>query len=71
MKKTVSFLFLCLMIITLISPCFASEFKNPPIVDNVGYLSEEQLAELSEKLDKVRYKYGFEVAVYTESEMTS
>lgn len=32
---------------------------------------QSEVAELSEELDKVREKYNFEVAIYTESDMTS
>ena len=32
---------------------------------------QSELASLSKELDEVREKYGFEVAIYTESDMTS
>lgn len=46
-------------------------FENPSIIDEAGYLMQSELAELSVKLDEVRDKYDFEVAIYTESDMTS
>ena len=70
MKRIVSLLFVCLLCISLAVPCFAEDFVNPPIADAAGYLSESQLAELSEKIDGIRQKYNFEVAIVTESEMS-
>lgn len=51
-------------------PSFAAEFTNPPIIDEAGYLTQSQLAELTQKLEVIRQKYNFEVAVVTESEMS-
>lgn len=70
MKKNLSRIFLLLLSLTLVVPVFA-EFENPPIVDEAGYLMQSELTELSEKLDLVREKYSFEVAIFTESDMTS
>lgn len=70
MKRVISLIFVCFMCLTLTVPCFATEFENPPIIDEAEYLSESQLAELSEKLEGIRQKYAFEVAVVTEYEMT-
>ena len=42
-----------------------SDFQNPSIVDDAGYLMQSELADLSRKLDKVRNEYDFEVAIYT------
>ena len=55
---------------TLLLPAYAA-FENPPIIDDAGYLMQSELDELSRELDKVREKYNFEVAIYTESDMTS
>lgn len=71
MKRVISLLFVCFLCFALTVPCFASEFKNPPIIDEAEYLSESQLAKLTEKFEAIRQKYDFEVAVYTEYEMTS
>ena len=70
MKKLLSCVLLSLLLLTLFLPVYAS-FKNPSIVDEAGYLMQSELASLTEKLDKVRNEYDFEVAIYTESEMTS
>lgn len=70
MKKVISLLFVSLICITLILPCYAAEFENPPIVDTAEILSESQLEELTEKVDAVRQKYNFEVAIVTETEMS-
>lgn len=70
MKKILSCVLITLLLLTLLLPVYAS-FENPSIVDEAGYLMQSELASLSKELDKVREKYGFEVAIYTESEMTS
>ena len=70
MKKLLSCVLLTLLLLTLFLPVYAS-FENPSIVDEAGYLMQSELASLTEKLDKVRNEYDFEVAIYTESEMTS
>ena len=70
MKRIVSLLFVCLLCVTLTVPCFAEEFVNPPVVDAAQYLDEAQLEELSEKIDGIRQKYNFEVAIVTEAEMS-
>lgn len=71
MKKVISLLFVFLMCILLAVPCFASDFANPPIVDNAEYLNESQLEELSEKLEVIRQKYDFDVAIVTDYDMTT
>jgi len=70
MKRIVSLLFVCLLCVTLTVPCFAEEFVNPPIVDGAQYLNEAQLEKLSEKIEGIRQKYNFEVAIVTEDEMS-
>ena len=70
MKKTFSCMLLLFITMTLLLPAYAA-FDNPPIIDDAGYLMQSELDELSRKLDKVREKYNFEVAIYTESDMTS
>jgi len=69
-KKILYSVLLILIIISLSFTAFA-DFENPSIVDDAGYLMQSELAELLERLDNVRSKYDFEVAIYTESEMTS
>lgn len=70
MKKLFSCVLLTLLLLTLLLPVHAS-FENPSIVDEAGYLMQSELASLSKELDEVREKYDFEVAIYTESDMTS
>ncbi len=70
MKKVFSCVLLFLVSLSLLLPVYAA-FENPPIADEAGYLMQSELAKLSEELDKVREKYNFEVAIYTESDMTS
>ncbi|MBQ2967049.1 MAG: TPM domain-containing protein, partial [Clostridia bacterium] len=64
MKKLFSCVLLTLLLLTLLLPVYAS-FENPSIVDEAGYLMQSELASLTEKLDKVRNEYDFEVAIYT------
>ena len=65
-------IFSCLLLL-LITTSFVvtaqSVFQNPSIVDDAGYLMQSELSSLSKELDEVREKYGFEVAIYTESDM--
>lgn len=57
--------------------CFLSafsvyaEFEQPPVSDAAGYLTEEQNAELTERLDKIREKYNFDVAFVSEDRLSS
>ena len=70
MKRIFSCLLLLLLVISLVIPAYA-DFQNPSIVDDAEYLMQSELSYLSKELDKVREKYSFEVAIYTESDMTS
>lgn len=70
MKKIFSWLLLLILTVAVSSTAYA-EFQNPPIVDEAGYLMQEELKRLSSDLDSVRKKYNVEVAIYTESDMTS
>lgn len=70
MKKTVSGLLLFLISLSLLLPVYGA-FDNPAIVDEAGYLMQSELDHLCEELDEVREKYNFEVAIYTESDMTA
>lgn len=69
MKKMFSCIVLLLLSAALSFSAFA-EFENPPITDNAGYLTKSELAELTEKLEEIRWAYDFEVAIYTETEMS-
>ena len=71
MKRVISVLFVCFLFVSLSLPSFAEEFTNPPIVDEAGYLMQSELDSLSKELEQIRENYGFEVAIYTESDMTS
>lgn len=68
-KKTVLAVIIMLIFAASEALCFA-EFENPPITDEAGYLTESQYKELSERLDKIRNTYSFDVAVYTEKTMS-
>lgn len=69
MKRIISLLIVCLLCASFAVPCFAEEFINPPILDAAKYLNEVQFEELSEKIEGIRQKYNFEVAIVTEAEM--
>lgn len=71
MKKAVLLLMVCFLCMVIVTPCAAEEFENPPILDEVGYLDSKQLEELSEKLEEIRQKYNFDVAIVTEDSLTS
>lgn len=68
MKKTVAFM-LALICLSFQMTVFA-ECKNIPIGDFAEYLTEEQYDKLSEKIDGIREKYSFDIAVFTEHEMS-
>ena len=70
MKRIFSGLLLLLLMTSFVVTA-QSDFQNPSIVDDAGYLMQSELSSLLKELDKVREKYGFEVAIYTESDMTS
>lgn len=70
MKKAISAILIALTLIASTGSVLAAVFNNLPIVDKAGYLPEAQLEELSQKLDGVRQKYNFDVAVYTEEFMS-
>lgn len=68
MKK----IFSCILILLSLSLLTAyATFENQSITDGAGYLMQSELDELTKDLDAVREKYDFEVAIYTESTMTS
>ena len=70
MKRIVSLLFICFLLASLWLPCLATDFANPPLIDEAGYLSESEFLEIAEALEEVRQKYNFEVAIVTEYEMS-
>lgn len=69
MKKTILAILTALIFTTSTVSVFAI-FNNFTVVDKAGYLTENQLAEISKQLDDVRQKYNFDVAVYTEAVMS-
>ena len=70
MKKVFSRIITILLVTMLLTSVFAA-FDNPSIIDDAGYLMQSDLSALSQKLDNIRSKYDFEVAIYTESDMSS
>ena len=66
-----------IMILMISVLCFLSalpvyaEFEQSPVSDAAGYLTDEQKAELTERLDKIREKYSFDVAFVSEDRLSS
>lgn len=69
MKKVFSCMLLLFISMILCLPVYAVS-ENPTLIDDAGYLIQPELAKLSEELEQIREKYNFEVAIYTESEMS-
>lgn len=69
MKKIIILIISVLCFLSAL-PAYA-EFEQPPVSDAARYLTEEQKAELTERLDKIRKKYKFDVAFVSEKELSS
>lgn len=69
--KRIVIVLLLLLIASFVTIPVNAEFENPSIVDEAGYLMQSECTKLSKDLDDVRKRYNFEVAIYTESDMTS
>ena len=70
MKKIISLLFAGFICLSSFVPCYAADFANPSLVDGAEYFTDAEAEKLTEQLDEVREKYDFDVAVYTEKEMS-
>ncbi len=70
MKKRVIGIFL-LVLVCLSNMAVFADFRNPSVVDNAGFLTEEQAVEVSGILDSLREKYNMDVAIYTEENAPS
>ena len=70
MKKIISVIIIITFAVTLVIPfaAYCENGSNPPVVDNAGLLTMEQLAEISDILYGIRETYGIDVAIYTENE---
>ena len=67
MKKYLTFVLLLSFAFSI--SCFA-QFENRPVNDNAELLTESQFRDVTQKLNGLREKYDFDVAVYTEYEMS-
>lgn len=67
MKRFLTFVLLLNLVFSL--SVFA-EFENKPVNDNAELLTQAQYGEISDRLSDLRQKYGFDIAVYTEDEMS-
>lgn len=69
MKKRLIFIIVTVIAAVLLLPIAA--FAAPPaVVDEAGYLTESETAELTARLDDIRSRYNFDVAVYIEDTMS-
>lgn len=69
MKKKISAILTVIMIVTTAVTAFAA-FNNEAVVDRAGYLDKSRFNEITNKLEDVRRKYDFDVAIYTEKTMS-
>ena len=66
-----------IMILMISVLCFLSalpvyaKFEQPSVSDAAGYLTDEQYAELTERLNKIREEYCFDVAFVSEKSMSA
>ena len=66
-----------IMILMISVLCFLSalpvyaKFEQPSVSDAAGYLTDEQNAELTERLNKIREEYCFDVAFVSEKSMSA
>lgn len=67
MKRTAAVLFV--VILVLCDLTVYAEYANPPIRDNAGILTAEERADITERLEKIRDSYNFDLAIYTERVM--
>ena len=70
MKRIGSALILLLLCTVLVLPATAA-FSNPAVIDEAGCLTEAQAAELTQRLNELRQRYDFDVAIYIEEKMTA
>lgn len=68
MKKKLSCIILTVYALTLLLPL--TVMAAPAIVDEAGYLTDTEIAELTARLDSIRSRYNFDVAVYIEDTMS-
>lgn len=69
MKRKISCLILTVFALMLTMTASVAAVQ-PAIVDEAGYLTSSELASLTQRLDSLRSKYNFDVAVYIEDTMS-
>lgn len=69
MKRIIAIIIAAICLLSTIAAY--ADFQNPPIADGAKYLTEEQNNELTERLDKIREKYSFDVAFVSEDRLSS
>lgn len=62
--------FLVLLLAGSVTNIYADEWAMPSVIDEAGYLSDEDKAALTERLDQLRDEYPMDVAVYIEDVMS-
>lgn len=70
MKKVLSVFFCFIVCFAVCISCLAFEYKNHPIVDKAGYLTQGEYEEIYSQLEEFRLQYNFDLAIYTESQMS-
>ena len=63
-----------LLILTLLCLMFSipvsAEFQNPALTDEAGFLAAEAAAQIEELLSGIRETYTFDVAIFTEDQLS-
>ena len=62
--------FLVLLLVGSVTNIYADEWAMPSVIDEAGYLSDEDKAALTERLDQLRDEFPMDVAVYIEDVMS-
>lgn len=65
MKKSISLLLCLLLMSVLVLPASANETKLPKVVDEAGLLTEEEIADLSDKAALITDAYDMDVVILT------
>ena len=63
MKKLISVILLMMLLSGLCISAGAAETEAPLVVDNAGVLTADEIADLTEKADSLRYIYEMDVVI--------
>lgn len=72
MKRVSAFLAVLVMCTLCILPAAygAGEYANAPVTDKAGFLTGEELSEVTAMLNNLRERYAFDTVIYTEKAMS-